>query len=99
LEIKVSLCDKSSYECYVTMVSYRFVNGHVCQPWTSSSKLFYLFMLYTQCLQQYSQQVGNINEFLLRNNNYILYRFNKQIKEIILLYLGQNKSTSFFRNQ
>ena len=56
-------------------------------------------MFYTQCLQQYSQQVGNINEFLLRNNNYILYRFNKQINEIILLYLGQNKSTSFFRNQ
>ena len=29
-----------------------------------SSKLFYLFMFYTQCLQQYSQQVGNINTFL-----------------------------------
>ena len=25
-------------------------------------------MLYTQFLQQYSQQVGNINEFHLKNN-------------------------------
>jgi hypothetical protein len=61
--------------------------------------LFYLFMFHTQFLQQYSQQVGNINEFQLKNNNYILYRFSKQITEIILLYLGQNKSTSFFLNQ
>jgi hypothetical protein len=53
-------------------------------------------MFYTQFVQQYSQQVGNINEFLLRNNNYVLYRLNKQITDIILLYLGQNKSTSFF---
>jgi pyruvate formate-lyase activating enzyme-like uncharacterized protein len=56
-------------------------------------------MFYTQFLQQYSQQVCNINEFHLKNNNYVLYRINKQITEIILLYLGQNKSTSFFLNQ
>jgi hypothetical protein len=54
-------------------------------------KVILFIMFYTQFLQQYSQQVGNINEFLLRNNNYVLYRFNKQITEIIFLYLGQHK--------
>jgi hypothetical protein len=46
------------------MVSYRFVHVHVCQSLPSSSKLFYLVMFYTQCLQQYSQKVGNNNKLL-----------------------------------
>jgi hypothetical protein len=72
---------------------------YICQPWPSSSKLFNLFMFYAQFLQQCSQQVGNINTFHLKNNNYVIYRFIKQITEIIWLYLEQNKSTSFFLNQ